>query len=62
MDKEAWQAIVYGVTKEPDTTEPLNNNNNFLYRARLVPPSLASPSPSPQGHQVLLENCWSRQI
>ena len=50
MDKGAWQATVYGVTKESDTTEPLNNNNNFLYRARLIPSLLASPSPSPQGH------------
>ena len=57
MDKEAWQAIVYGVTKESDMTEPLNNNNSFLYRARLVPSSLASPSPSPQGHQ-----CYWRAV
>ena len=26
MDREAWQATVYGVTKELDTTEQLNTN------------------------------------
>ena len=26
MDREAWKAIVHGVTKESDTTEGLNNN------------------------------------
>ena len=25
MDREAWKAIVHGVTKESDTTEGLNN-------------------------------------
>ena len=25
LDRGAWQAIVHGVTKEPDTTQPLNN-------------------------------------
>ena len=28
MDRGAWQATVHGVTKESDTTEQLNNNNN----------------------------------
>ena len=26
MDREAWKAIVHGVTKESDTTEGLNKN------------------------------------
>ena len=26
MDREAWQATVYGVTKELDATEQLNTN------------------------------------
>ena len=26
MDRGAWRATVYGVTKESDTTERLNNN------------------------------------
>ena len=28
MDRGAWKAIVHGVTKEPDTTERLNNSND----------------------------------
>ena len=28
MDREAWQATVYGATKELDTTEQLNNSNS----------------------------------
>ena len=31
MDREAWWAIIHGVAKELDTTEQLNNNNNFYY-------------------------------
>ena len=30
MDREAWRATVYGVTKDSDTTELLNNNNNII--------------------------------
>ena len=28
-DQEAWRAAVHGMTRESDTTERLNNNNNF---------------------------------
>ena len=28
-DREAWRAAVHGMTRESDTTERLNNNNNF---------------------------------
>ena len=28
MDREAWHAAVYGVCKESDMTERLNNDNN----------------------------------
>ena len=31
MDREAWWAIIHGVAKDLDTTEQLNNNNNFYY-------------------------------
>ena len=31
MDREAWLAIIHGVAKDLDTTEQLNNNNNFYY-------------------------------
>ena len=34
MDREAWRAIVYGVTKEPDTTSQLNNNKQGPPRAQ----------------------------
>ena len=27
-DREAWCAAIHGITKESDTTERLNNNNN----------------------------------
>ena len=30
MDRGAWQATVYGVTKEPDTTQQLNNKTYVL--------------------------------
>ena len=30
MDREAWQATVYGVIEESETTYQLNNNNNHL--------------------------------
>ena len=46
MDLGAWQATIHGVTKEPDMTEQLNNNNssrktltnnmNFKYIVRLT--------------------------
>ena len=29
-DREAWWATVHGVTKELDTTLPLNNNNQYI--------------------------------
>ena len=32
MDRGAWRATVHGVTKESDTTEPLNNCNKELNR------------------------------
>ena len=31
MDRRHWQAIIHGVTKELDTTECLNNNNNITH-------------------------------
>ena len=31
MDRGAWQATVDGVTKESDTTERLNNNENYHF-------------------------------
>ena len=31
MDRGAWQARVYGVTKESDTTERLNNNTTTSF-------------------------------
>ena len=30
MDRGAWQATVYGVTKQLDATEWINNNNNKM--------------------------------
>ena len=30
MDRGPWQATVYGVTKESDMTEQLNNDNQSL--------------------------------
>ena len=30
MDRGAWQATVHGVTKEPDTTKPVNNQLVFI--------------------------------
>ena len=30
MDREAWQAIVHGATKESDTTLRLDTNNNMF--------------------------------
>ena len=30
MDRGSWQATVHGVTKESDTTEQLNNNENSI--------------------------------
>ena len=36
MNRRAWQATVHGVTKEPDTTYQLNNNDgNFMQFAIL---------------------------
>ena len=32
MDREAWRAIVHGVTKESDTTQQLNNSNTIEWR------------------------------
>ena len=29
MDREAWQATIYGVIKQSDTTERLNNSVSF---------------------------------
>ena len=31
-DREAWRAAIYGVAKESDTTEQLNNNNKSLIK------------------------------
>ena len=37
MDKEAWQATVYRVTKELDTIyQPDNNDNNLLSFNQLI--------------------------
>ena len=37
MNRRAWQATVHGVTKEPDTTYQLNNNNgNFMYSLQFL--------------------------
>ena len=30
MDREDWWSAVYGVTKESDTAEPLNNYSQYL--------------------------------
>ena len=30
-DRGAWQAVVHGVTKESDTTQPLNDNNQVHF-------------------------------
>ena len=38
MDRRAWWATVHGVTKELDTTEQLNNNNNLsVYLSTCLP-------------------------
>ena len=31
MDRGAWQATVHGITKESNTTEILNNSENYIY-------------------------------
>ena len=31
VDRGAWQATVYGVTKESDMNYPLNNNNDAIF-------------------------------
>ena len=36
MDRVAWRAIVHGVTKESDTTEPLKSNNLIMYHFSLI--------------------------
>ena len=48
MDREAWLAAAYGVIKESDTTEQLNNNN-------ISPPSwpMLIPSGSLAKHHLL---------
>ena len=35
-DREAWHAAVHGVTKESNTTERLNNNNNIFHDGRML--------------------------
>ena len=53
MDRDAWQARIHCVTKELDTTEWLENNNNtsiyicihmYIYNLILDPPSPSIPS------------------
>ena len=34
MDRGAWQTIVYGIAKELDTTQGLNNNYNYIMSRR----------------------------
>ena len=37
MNRRAWQATVHGVTKEPDTTYQLNNNDgNFMHSLQFL--------------------------
>ena len=49
MDRGAWQAVVYGVTKELDMTWQLNSNTGsyvtFIYRHRM------EVKPRPEQHR-----------
>ena len=47
MDREAWRATVHGVTKESDTTEPLNNNL-IMYHSSLISLSKTESLSSPE--------------
>ena len=40
MDREAWRAIVHGVTKELDTTERLINSNSTWLAFPLFSPDV----------------------